>query len=125
LPVLPGNTADVTTVETVKRDLRGWKLGSIALPRARLFRSMFSRGAHLPVADSGMNSAGNRAELVKPALFTTPSAASSPASRLASFVLAARCGALARRKIHRFASLRCSGRVRDSLRKPSFRDEVS
>jgi hypothetical protein len=25
----------------------------------------------------------------------------------------------------RFASLRCSGRVRDSLRKPSFRDEVS
>jgi transposase len=46
--VLPGNTADVTTVETVKRDLRGWKLG----------RALF-------VADSGMNSAGNRAELVK------------------------------------------------------------
>jgi hypothetical protein len=44
---------------------------------------------------------------------------------LASCVCAARCGALAPRQPHRFASLRCSGRVRDSLRKPSFRDEVS
>jgi hypothetical protein len=63
--------------------------------------------------------------LAYPALFTTPSAASSPSSRLASFVLAAHCGALALRKLHRFASLRCSERVRNSLRKPSFRDEVS
>jgi phosphatidylserine/phosphatidylglycerophosphate/cardiolipin synthase-like enzyme len=38
-------------------------------------------------------------------------------SRLSSSLLAA---------AHRqCASLRCSGRVRDSLRKPSFRDEVS
>jgi predicted membrane channel-forming protein YqfA (hemolysin III family) len=33
------------------------------------------------------------AAMVYPGLFTTPSAASSPCSRLASFVLAARCGA--------------------------------
>lgn len=46
--VFPGNTSDVTTVETVKKDLRGWDLG----------RALF-------VADAGMNSAGNRAELAK------------------------------------------------------------
>jgi len=46
--VFPGNKADVKTVEKVKRDLRGWKLG----------RALF-------VADSGMNSADNRQELVK------------------------------------------------------------
>lgn len=44
--VLPGNTADVATVEKVKSDLRGWQLG----------RALF-------VADSGMNSADNREEL--------------------------------------------------------------
>jgi transposase len=44
--VLPGNTADVSTVEMVRSDLRGWNLG----------RAMF-------VADSGMNSADNRTEL--------------------------------------------------------------
>jgi transposase len=44
--VLPGNTADVSTVEQVKSDLRGWQLG----------RALF-------VADSGMNSADNREEL--------------------------------------------------------------
>ena len=38
--VFPGNTADVSTVERIRRDLRGWKLG----------RALF-------VADSGMNSA--------------------------------------------------------------------
>ena len=46
--VLPGNTADVSTVETVRSDLRGWNLG----------RALF-------VADSGMNSEANRAELAK------------------------------------------------------------
>jgi hypothetical protein len=46
--VLPGNTADVSTVEKVRSDLRGWDLG----------RAMF-------VADSGMNSEGNRAELAR------------------------------------------------------------
>ena len=46
--VLPGNTADVRTVERVRSDLRGWNLG----------RAMF-------VADSGMNSADNRRELAK------------------------------------------------------------
>ena len=46
--VLPGNTADVSTVEKVRSDLRGWNLG----------RAMF-------VADSGMNSADNRRELAK------------------------------------------------------------
>ena len=46
--VLPGNTADVTTVTKVRGDLRGWNLG----------RAMF-------VADSGMNSTDNRAELAK------------------------------------------------------------
>ncbi len=44
--VFPGNTADVTTVERIKADLRGWKLG----------RALF-------VADSGMNSEDNRTEL--------------------------------------------------------------
>jgi hypothetical protein len=46
--VLPGNTADVTTVVKVSADLRGWSLG----------RVMF-------VADSGMNSKDNQAELAK------------------------------------------------------------
>lgn len=46
--VLPGNTADVSTVERVRADLRGWNLG----------RAMF-------VADSGANSADNRSELAK------------------------------------------------------------
>lgn len=46
--VLPGNTADVTTVTKVRADLRGWNLG----------RAMF-------VADSGMNSTDNRVELAK------------------------------------------------------------
>jgi len=46
--VFPGNTADVTTVARVRADLRGWQLG----------RSMF-------VADSGMNSEDNRAELAR------------------------------------------------------------
>lgn len=46
--VLPGNTADVSTVEKVRADLRGWNLG----------RAMF-------VADSGMNSEDNRSELAK------------------------------------------------------------
>ena len=46
--VLPGNTTDVTTVKRVRDDLRGWKLG----------RTLF-------VADSGMNSEDNRAELAK------------------------------------------------------------
>jgi transposase len=46
--VFPGNTADVSTVEKIKKDLRGWNLG----------RSLF-------VADSGMNSEGNRKELAK------------------------------------------------------------
>jgi len=44
--VLPGNTADVTTVEKVKADLRGWDLG----------RAIF-------VADSAMNSETNRDQL--------------------------------------------------------------
>jgi hypothetical protein len=46
--VLPGNTADVSTVAQVRADLRGWNLG----------RALF-------VADSGMNSEDNRAELAK------------------------------------------------------------
>lgn len=46
--VLPGNTADVSTVARVRADLRGWNLG----------RAMF-------VADSGMNPEDNRAELAK------------------------------------------------------------
>jgi len=46
--VLPGNTADASTVEQVRTDLRGWNLG----------RALF-------VADSGMNSADNRVELAK------------------------------------------------------------
>jgi len=44
--VFPGNTADVATIEQIRKDLRGWQLG----------RALF-------VADSGMNSAGNREEL--------------------------------------------------------------
>jgi len=46
--VLPGNTADVSTVQQVRSDLRGWNLG----------RAMF-------VADSGMNSEDNRCELAR------------------------------------------------------------
>jgi transposase len=46
--VLPGNTADVDTVQQVRSDLRGWNLG----------RALF-------VADSGMNSEDNRAELAR------------------------------------------------------------
>jgi transposase len=46
--VLPGNTTDTNTVEKVRADLRGWNLG----------RAMF-------VADSGMNSEHNRAELAR------------------------------------------------------------
>lgn len=46
--VFPGNTADVSTVETIKKDLRGWNLG----------RALF-------VADSGVNSEVNRKELAK------------------------------------------------------------
>jgi transposase len=44
--VFPGNTTDVTTVEKVRADLRGWDLG----------RAIF-------VADSGMNAIENRQEL--------------------------------------------------------------
>jgi hypothetical protein len=44
--VFPGNTADVTTVEKVKEELRGWKLG----------RCVF-------VGDAGMNSEENRRTL--------------------------------------------------------------
>jgi hypothetical protein len=46
--VLPGNIADVSTVEMVRSDLRGWNLG----------RAMF-------VADAGMNSEDNRTELAR------------------------------------------------------------
>lgn len=46
--VLPGNTADVSTVERVRADLRGWQLG----------RAIF-------VADAGMNSSDNREELAR------------------------------------------------------------
>jgi len=44
--IFPGNTTDVTTVKRIRADLRGWKLS----------RALF-------VADSGMNSEDNRAEL--------------------------------------------------------------
>lgn len=46
--VFPGNTSDVTTVERVKADLKGWQL----------HRCLF-------VADAGMNSEQNRHELAK------------------------------------------------------------
>jgi hypothetical protein len=46
--VFPGNTSDVSTVKQVRQDLRRWKLG----------RALF-------VADSGMNSEENRAELAR------------------------------------------------------------
>jgi len=46
--VFPGNTSDVSTIEKIRSDLRGWKLG----------RAMF-------VADAGMNSEENRKELAK------------------------------------------------------------
>lgn len=44
--VLPGNTADVDTIEQVRSDLRGWKLSRVLL-----------------VADAGMDSQANRAAL--------------------------------------------------------------
>jgi len=46
--VLPGNTADVTTIKRVRDDLRGWKLG----------RALF-------VGDAGFNSEENRDELAR------------------------------------------------------------
>jgi len=46
--VFPGNTADVSTIERIRKDLRGWNLG----------RALF-------VADSGMNSSANREELAR------------------------------------------------------------
>jgi hypothetical protein len=46
--VFPGNTTDVNTVERVRSDLRGWKLG----------RALF-------VADAGVNSDDNRKELAR------------------------------------------------------------
>lgn len=46
--VFPGNTIDVNTVERVRSDLRGWKLG----------RALF-------VADAGVNSDENRQELAR------------------------------------------------------------
>ena len=46
--VLPGNTADSTTIETVRKDLRGWNLS----------RALF-------VADAGINSEENRQELAR------------------------------------------------------------
>ncbi len=46
--VFPGNTSDFQTIETVRKDLRGWKMG----------RAMF-------VADAGMNSFDNRKELAR------------------------------------------------------------
>jgi transposase len=46
--VFPGNTADVSTIETIRRDLRAWKLARCVL-----------------VGDAGMNSDENRAELAR------------------------------------------------------------
>lgn len=46
--IFPGNTTDVKTIEKIRSDLRGWKLG----------RALF-------VADSGMNSEDNRKELAR------------------------------------------------------------
>lgn len=46
--VFPGNTTDVNTVEKLKADLKGWKLG----------RALF-------VAEAGMNSTENRKELAR------------------------------------------------------------
>jgi hypothetical protein len=46
--VFPGNTADVTVIQRVREDLRGWKLG----------RALF-------IADAGANSAENREELAR------------------------------------------------------------
>lgn len=46
--VMPGNTADTSTIKKIRADLRGWNLG----------RALF-------VADSGMNSEDNRAELAR------------------------------------------------------------
>jgi transposase len=46
--VFPGNTSDANTIEKIRADLKGWRLG----------RAMF-------VADSGMNSEDNRKELAR------------------------------------------------------------
>nr|WP_321469229.1 IS1634 family transposase [uncultured Desulfobulbus sp.] len=46
--IFPGNTADVSTIKRIRKDLRGWNLG----------RALF-------VADSGMNSSANREELAR------------------------------------------------------------
>lgn len=46
--VMPGNTSGMATIQQVRKDLRGWKLG----------RALF-------VADSGMNSEDNRRELAR------------------------------------------------------------
>ncbi len=46
--VFPGNTADVSVVQRVREDLRGWKLG----------RALF-------IAEAGVNSAENREELAR------------------------------------------------------------
>lgn len=46
--VFPGNTTDVTTIKTIRDDLRGWKLHRV-----------------LFVGDAGMNSADNREELAR------------------------------------------------------------
>jgi hypothetical protein len=46
--IFPGNTADVSTIKRIRKDLRGWNLG----------RALF-------VADSGMNSSVNREELAR------------------------------------------------------------
>lgn len=48
--VFPGNTADESTIATIRRDLRGWQLGRTLL-----------------VGDAGMDSADNRAELARAA----------------------------------------------------------
>ena len=46
--VFPGDTTDVSTIDHIRKDLRGWKLN----------RALF-------VADSGMNSAHNRKKLAR------------------------------------------------------------
>ncbi|MBF0622652.1 MAG: transposase, partial [Magnetococcales bacterium] len=46
--IFPGNTSDVTTIQRIKDDLKGWNLS----------RALF-------VADSGMNSEENRVDLAK------------------------------------------------------------
>ena len=46
--VFPGDTSDVSTIERIRQDLRGWQLN----------RALF-------VADAGMNSADNQKELAR------------------------------------------------------------